>query len=134
MIILKSGFSVKVMNLKIKKKNQYSFKLMICLNCCLIHITSTLCMICLSVTLSFRYWTLSTNINSLFSGLIKSVHIYWNIFHFKVVLSCRLTDLERKLLHGPAGLIRPITTRGMPPPGNKCWLKNDTYPLFIFSS
>jgi hypothetical protein len=30
----------------------------------------------------------------------------------------RLTDLERKLMQGPPpGLIRPITHRAMPPPG-----------------
>ena len=34
-----------------------------------------------------------------------------------LLLLFRLTDLERKLLHGPTGLIRPITTRGVPPPG-----------------
>ncbi|CAG2194557.1 unnamed protein product [Mytilus edulis] len=33
------------------------------------------------------------------------------------VLRQKLTDLERRLMQGPSGLIRPLPTRGMPPPG-----------------
>ncbi|XP_060070529.1 transport and Golgi organization protein 1-like [Ylistrum balloti] len=37
--------------------------------------------------------------------------------HDATVLRQKLTELERRLQHGPSGLLRPLPTRGMPPPG-----------------
>ncbi|KAL5009381.1 hypothetical protein ScPMuIL_014962 [Solemya velum] len=37
--------------------------------------------------------------------------------HESTVLRHKLTDLERRLFDGPVGVIRPLPTRGMPPPG-----------------
>ena len=40
---------------------------------------------------------------------------------FSIVLLNRLTDLERRQMES-GGLIRPLPTRGMPPPGNPAFL------------
>ena len=40
---------------------------------------------------------------------------------FGIVLLNRLTDLERRQMES-GGLIRPLPTRGMPPPGNPAFL------------
>ncbi|XP_069118577.1 transport and Golgi organization protein 1 homolog isoform X3 [Argopecten irradians] len=37
--------------------------------------------------------------------------------HDSTALRQKLTELERRLQHGPSGLLRPLPTRGMPPPG-----------------